>query len=136
MVLYFHNPIVHRTVSTISTNKCSSTLVNFHLLIPPLSVHKIILTLPTNTPFLYTWAIFPLLNFGYYHPNNLSLKIFLLPQQFSQFRLRQGTWELGSLVRTDTVLISPFFLKVLAVITRFAITDSLSLRLRKLVYCR
>ena len=136
MVLYFHNPIVHRTVSTISTNKCSSTLVNFHLLIPPLSVHKIILTLPTNTPFLYTWAIFPLLIFGYYHPSNLSLKIFLLPQQFSQFRLRQGTWELGSLVRTDTVLISPFFLKVLAVITRFAITDSLSLRLRKLVYCR
>ena len=54
VVLYFHNPIVHRTVSTISTNKCSSTLVNFHLLIPPLSVHKIILTLPTNTPFLYT----------------------------------------------------------------------------------
>ena len=64
------------------------------------------------------------------------LKIFVLPQQFGQFRLRQGNMELESLVRTDTVLISPIFLKILAVIAGLTITDSLSLRLRKLMYCR
>ena len=46
------------------------------------------------------------------------------------------TRELGSLVRTDTVLISPFFLKVRTVITGLSITDFLSLRLRELVYYR
>ena len=44
------------------------------------------------------------------------------------------TRELGSLVRTDTVLISPFFLKVRTVIAGLSITDFLSLSLRKLVY--
>ena len=39
-------------------------------------------------------------------------KVPSLPQPFSQFRLRQGTSEQSSLVRTDTVLISLFFLKV------------------------
>ena len=38
----------------------SSTSVNFHLPIPPLLVHKIVLTILTNTPFLYTSAIFHL----------------------------------------------------------------------------
>ena len=38
-------------------------------------------------------------------------KIFSLPQPFRQFRLPQGTREQVSLVRTDTVLISPFFSK-------------------------
>ena len=60
-------------------------------------------------------------------------KVFSLPQPFSQFRLRRGTSEQSSLVRTDTVLISFFFLKLQKGIT---VTDSLSLRLRKLVYCR
>ena len=40
-----------------------------------------------------------------------------LPQQFSQFRIHQGAMELGNSVRTDTGLISPFFLKVWTVIT-------------------
>ena len=44
--------------------------------------------------------------------------------------------KLGSRVRAGTVLISPCFLKVQMVITRLTITDSLSLGLRKLVYCR
>ena len=39
-------------------------------------------------------------------------KILFLTQPFSQFRLRQGTRELGSLVRTDAVLISFFFLSM------------------------
>ena len=42
-----------------------------------------------------------------------------LHQPFSQFRLRQSTKELWSLVRNDTILTSPFFLKI-----------------TKLVYCR
>ena len=36
----------------------SSTSVNFHLPIPPLLLNKIILTIPTSTPFLCTSAIF------------------------------------------------------------------------------
>ena len=59
-----------------------------------------------------------------------------LPQPFNQFRLRQATSEQGSLARTDTVLISVFSLKVWTEITGFTITDSLSLRFRKLVYSR
>ena len=39
----------------------SSNSVNFHLPFPPLLVHKIILTISTNTPFLYTSATFHLL---------------------------------------------------------------------------
>ena len=67
-------------------------------------------------------------------PNVLSLPQFPY-QQFSQCRLRQGTRELESLVRTNTVLISLFFLKLRTVITGFKTTDSLSLRLRKFFYC-
>ena len=67
---------------------------------------------------------------------NSTPKIFSLSQTFCQFRLCQGTKELGSLVRIDTFLISPFFLKVWTAITGLTITDSLSLRLRKVVYCR
>ena len=60
-------------------------------------------------------------------------KSFSLPQPFIQFKLHQGARELGSLVRNDTDLISLFFLKVWAVITGLTLTDSLSLRLKKLV---
>ena len=89
----------------------SSTLVNFHFPIPPLLVHKIILTTPTNTLFLYTSANSHLPIIAYNHPNNLHQKN-SLPQPFSQFRLRQGNRVLGSLVRTCTVLVFPYFLKV------------------------
>ena len=50
-------------------------------------------------------------------------KILSLPYPFSQFRLREGTRKLGSLMRTDTVLISIFFLKVCTVITGLTTTD-------------
>ena len=53
---------------------CSSTLVTFHLPVPPLLVYKIIFTIPTNTPFLYTSAILHHLIFAYNHPNNLHQK--------------------------------------------------------------
>ena len=104
-----------------------STSVNFYLTILPWLV---ILTIPTNTPFLYTSAIFHLLLFAYNHPKNLLQNIFPLPQ------LIQGIWELESLVSTNIVLISPFFLEVGIVITGLTITDSLLIRFRELVYCR
>ena len=62
-------------------------------------------------------------------------KMFYLPQSFRQFRLRQQTRELGSLLRTDTVLISLFFVQVWAVITGLTITNSLSHRFRKFIHC-
>ena len=70
-------------------------------------------------------------------PSQLSApKTFSLPQPFRQFRLRQRTRKLERLARNDTVLISPFFLKLWKVIAGLTVTDSLLLRLRKLVYCR
>ena len=88
----------------------SSTLVSFYLPIPPSLVHKIIITIPTNTPFLYTSATLHPSNFCAQPSQQSAPKAFSLPQPFSQFRLHQGTRELGSLVRTQAVLISPFLL--------------------------
>ena len=51
-----------------------STSVNFHLPVPPLLVHKIILTIPSNTPFLYASVILHLLIFAYNLPSNLHQK--------------------------------------------------------------
>ena len=50
--------VLHTTTLKSPLKICSSTSVNFYLHIPPLIVHKIILTISTNTPFLYTSAIF------------------------------------------------------------------------------
>ena len=112
----------------------SSTLVNFYLPIAIWLGLKIILTIPTNTPFVYTSAI---LHLFCVQPSQQSLpKIFSLSQPFSKFKLHQGTRELESFVRNGTVLISPFFPKLWAVITGVSITDSLWPRLIKLVYCR
>ena len=103
----------------------SSTSVSFHISIPPLLVYKIILINPTNTPSTsqhfwppYFWA----------QPSQQSTpKVFSLPQPFSQFRLHQAAREIGSLVRTNTVLFSPLTLKVWTVTTRLTITDSSSI---------
>ena len=98
----------------------SSTSVNFHIPIPPFLVHKIIITIPTITPFLYFSAIFPL--FFLCKPSQQSIpKLLSLSQPLSQFGLHQGTKELGSLVTTGTVLIFPFFLRLWTVITGFTI---------------
>ena len=72
-------------------------------------------------------------------PSNLNQKIFSLPQPFSQFRLHQGDRESGSLVKTYHCFNLSFFFsffRVQAVITGLTITDFLSFRLRKLMYCR
>ena len=115
----------------------SSASGNFHLPILLLLVHKIIPTIPNNSPFLYTSAIFYLLIFAYNQPSQQSIaKISCLPQPLSQFSLHQGTRELGCLFGTDIILTSHFFLKVWTVTTGLTITGSLSLRIRILVYCR
>ena len=67
---------MHTTISIISTKNRFSTLVNFHLPIPPLLVYKIILKIPTNAPLIYTSAILHLLIFAYNHPNNVHQKCF------------------------------------------------------------
>ena len=54
----------------------SSNSVSFKVPITPLDIHKIILAIATNTPFLCTSAIFYLLLFVYNHPNNLHQNIF------------------------------------------------------------
>ena len=62
----------------------SSSSVNFHFPILPLLVQIIILTIPTNTPFLYNSAIFHFPLFAYKHTNNLHQKYFpsnILPIQ-------------------------------------------------------
>ena len=63
--------------SGISTRNLPSTSGNFQLLILLLLVRKIILKIPTNTPFPYTSAIFHVPFFAYSHPNNLHQKCFL-----------------------------------------------------------
>ena len=50
--------------------------VNFYIHIPPLLFLKIILIIPTNTPFLYTSAIFHLPPLALNHPNNLQQDFF------------------------------------------------------------
>ena len=133
MILRFPNlTCVYNHLYILSTKTRSSTSVNFHLPIPLLLLNKIIYTILTNTLFLCTSAVFYHPIFAYNNPSNL-------PQNISlpwPFRLHQRTKELWSLVRNPIVLISPFFLKVWTLITGLTITNSLSLRLRKLVYCR
>ena len=90
----------------------SSTSDNFHLFIPPLLVRKIILTIPIKTPFLYTSSTV--------HLSTICTKTFSQSQPFSHCRLRQEPGSQGVLQ---------------TVITGLATTDSLSLRLRELVYC-
>ena len=51
-------PLVHATTLKSPLKIRSFTSVSFYLHIPPLLVHKIILTISTNAPFLYTSAFF------------------------------------------------------------------------------
>ena len=99
-----------------------STSLNFYLPIPLLLIPKIILAIPTKTHFLYTQQFFTSLLLRTTSQQSTP-KILSLPYPFSQFRLREGTRKLGSLMRTDTVLISIFFLKVCTVITGLTTTD-------------
>ena len=104
---------VPTTTPTISNKSLFLYFSQFALPYCTLTCSKIILTIPTNTPFQQS-----------------------TPKNVSQFRLRQGTKELQSLLRSDPVLISPFVLKVCLAIKGLTVTDSLSFRLKRLVYCR
>ena len=109
-----------------------STSANSHLRIPLLFTKSSLqspLILPVSIPqqFFTSLCAQPSQQF--------TPKMFYLPQSFRQFRLRQQTRELGSLLRTDTVLISLFFVQVWAVITGLTITNSLSHRFRKFIHC-
>ena len=98
----------------------SSTSFNSHLPILPLLVHKIVLTIPTNNSFLYTSAISHLPLFSYNHLNNLHQKYFPTSTMEPGSLVRR---LVGSIVKTDTVLISPFYIKVWTVITGLPITE-------------
>ena len=113
----FTTLLVHTTNATISTKKPFVYFSQFSPPISPLFVHKTHLTISTNIPFFYTLSIFYLPSFAVNHTKFLHQNIFL-PQTFCQVRL------------------PPFFLEVWTAIIGLTITDSLSLRLRKLVYCR
>ena len=109
------------------------------------------LTISNENPFIYfsqfstpystlTWSqnhpynSFPLYLSNFSPSNTLHQKLFSLPRLFSHFQAASKTREIDSLVRIDTVLISPFFFKVQIVITGRTVIDSLSFRLRKLVF--
>ena len=113
----FSEPIlwIQPTLQSLPRNNSSSS-VNFHFPISPLLVHKIIFIIISDTPLLYNSAIFHVPLFACKHPNNLQQKYFPYLKTFCQFRLRQSTRELGSILRNDTVSISPFVLKVWTVI--------------------
>ena len=115
-----------------SPPKTQSTSVNYHLAISPLLFHKIILTILFNTPFLYTSATFHLPIFAHNYPSNLHQNIFPYPRYLADL----GSIKRPRSLRNNLVLISPFFPKVWTVTAGFLFTDSLSLRLRKFVYCK
>ena len=101
-------------LQSLPTNSSSSS-VNFHFPISPLLVHKIILTIPFNTRFLYNSAIFHHPLFAYNHPKNLHQKYFptsnvMSIQAASRYQEVREYWE------DWHCLISPFFLKVWTVI--------------------
>ena len=90
------------------------------------------LTLPFSIPKQFFTSIFSFIAI----PAIPTPKVFSLPQLFSQYRLCQRTNEQGSLVRTDSVLISPLFLELWTGKAGLTITDSLLQKLRKLMYYR
>ena len=80
----FSQPVLllQPTLQSLPRNSSFSS-VNFHFPISPLLVYKIILTIPTNTLFLYNSAIFHLPLFVYNHLNNLHQKYFPYLKDFA-----------------------------------------------------
>ena len=78
--LIFTTLLVHTTTPKISTknpflyfSQLSTNIRTYY----PLTFNKIIRTISTNAPFLYTAAIFCFPIFAYNHPSNLDQKYFL-----------------------------------------------------------
>ena len=72
-------------------------LAIFCLPIPPLFIHKITITIPTNTPFLYTSAIFHLPIFAYSHLYNLHQKQFPYHSHLANLSCVKGPMSKGFL---------------------------------------
>ena len=117
-LLNFHNPSCAYNQRCNLYQKTVPLLKSvFTSLFHPYLFIKSSLQSPVKLPF-YTSAIFHLPLFAYNNPSNLYQKLFSLPKRFCQFRLRQGSRELGNIVTTATVLISLFLLKIQTVIAR------------------
>ena len=112
-----------------------------------LLVHTTNATIFTKYPFFYFSQFstpYSSLICSQNHRYNLhqhSFFLYLSPTIYTKKILSKSTnprdqWVTGSLVITETVLISPFLLNIWTVITGLTITDSSLLRLRELVYCR
>ena len=98
----------------------------FNSLFYPYLFKKLSSQFPLTLPNLHNFST-PYI-FASVQPSQQSTpKVFSLPQPLSQFRLHQAAREIGSLVRTNTVLFSPLTLKVWTVTTRLTITDSSSI---------
>ena len=134
--LIFTTPLVHTTTPTVSIKNCFSTSVNFHLPIPLLRVRKIIHTNPINTNFLLPQQFFTSPFLRTTIPAICTRNIFPTSVIQPIQTIQPIQFRIEGLVMTDTVWISPFSLKVRTVIMGLTTTDSLLLRLRKLVYCR
>ena len=102
-----------------------STSANSDLPIPLLLVHKIILTISTNTPCLYTSAIFHLS-----HTSRTTV-----PTIYTKNVLATSVISPIQVTSTDQRAREPSE-EVWAVITGLTITNSLSLRFRKFIHCR
>ena len=108
----------------------SSTSVNFHHAVSLLLFNQIIPTTCSNTPSSIPQQFFTYLFLRTTIPAIYTKNIFSTPGHSANSGcIKEGTKEIWNLVRNDTVLISPFFLKVWTMISGFTITDSLSFRL-------
>ena len=114
------------------TESLSYTSANFNLNFP-LLFKQIITAIHTYTPFHDTATFSHLPTFACKHPSNLYQKCFPFLSHLpnSGYVKRQRSYGV-----LWGFLISLFFFKVWEVITGLTITDSLLLRLIKLVYCR
>ena len=109
---------------------------NFHLPFSPTYLFiKSFLQFPPTLPSSNTQRILSSLFLDTGIPT-ISCKIFPLPHPFSQFELHRGTTEQRSLVRTDSDLISSCLSEVWTGITALTTSNSLLLKVRKLVYCK
>ena len=125
--------LVHTTTPTISIKVLSSTSVNFHHFVTPLLFNKTISAINTNTPFLYTAVYFFFPIFAHSYPSNWHQKCFSCLSHWASpsFVKRQRSYGV-----LWGFLISLFFFKVWTMITGLTITNSLLLRLKKLVCYR
>ena len=124
--LIFTTLLVHTTTPKISTKNPFLHFSQFSPPYFPLLVHKAILTILTSLALSFPnpQQFFAFLFLHTAIPTNYTKSIFLT-SAFSQCRPCQGIIEQESLVRTDTVLIFPFFLKVWTRKVGLTITDSL-----------